>query len=151
MKLKLAALALGLTAATAVIAAKPADTISARQANFKVMGKSFKGILDELKAPAPSAAVFQANAAALAKAATKVAGGFPKGSGPESGAKTHALPVIWEKNPDFRAAAAKLVTASRAMDAAAKTGNVDQIKAAIPALGGSCKGCHETFKSKDRD
>ena len=100
---------LGLTSASFVaVAASPAKTIETREANFKVMGKAMKGMFDQFKTPAPDMAVIKASAAALSQAAPKVAGHFPKGSGPESGVKTHALPAIWEKPADFKAAVAKL-------------------------------------------
>lgn len=146
----LGALALGLAAIPAVsVAASPASTIAARTANFKAIGKAFKGVLDQFKTPAPDVAVIQASAATLVTASAKVAGHFPKGTGPASGVKTHALPAIWEKPADFSAAAAKFVAASKAFQVAAASGNMDQIKGAIPALGGSCKGCHDQFKAKD--
>ncbi len=33
------------------------------------------------------------------------------------------------------------------LNAAAKTGNLDSIKAAVGAVGGSCKACHDAFRS----
>jgi len=137
------------TASTVATAGSPTAAISAREANFKAIGKAFKGIIDQTRSPAPNMAVIQASANIIAAAAPKVGGTFPKGSGPESGAKTHALPAIWEKPVEFNAAVAKLVSGSKAMQAAAASGNLDQVKAAIPGLGGSCKGCHDQFKARD--
>ncbi len=148
--ISLALAALGLASVSvAAIAAKPADTIAARQANFKLIGKSFKTIIDQMKAPAADMALVQSSADALAKASTKVHGLFPKGSGPESGVKTHALPAVWEKPADFKAAADKLVLGTKAMQKAAKSGDMAQVKAAFPGVGGACKGCHDQFKGKD--
>ena len=142
--------ALGLaTLSVMAVAASPADTIAARQANFKVMGKSFKGIMDQMKAPAADFAVLKTNADALAKAAGKVHGFFPKGSGPEAGVKTHALPAIWQKPAEFKLALAKLADGTKAMQSAAKTNDIAQVKAAFPGVGGACKGCHDQFKAKD--
>lgn len=146
--LVLAAVAGGLGAG-AVMAASPQQTIQARQANFKVIGKSFKGMLDEGRKPAPDINVYRVNADALAKAATKITGHFPKGTGPEAGVKTSALPAIWAKPGDFKAAAAKLVAASAKLNTAAKSGNLDATKAALMAVGPTCKGCHDQFKAKD--
>jgi cytochrome c556 len=137
------------SAATIVTAASPSQKIAARQANFKVIGKSFKGIMDEMKKPSPNMALIKTNADALQKASTRVTDFFPKGTGPESGVKTHALPVIWERGSEFRASAGKLTAAAADMNAAAKSGDSARIKAALPALGSSCKGCHDTFKAKD--
>lgn len=146
----LVAAAIGIgSVGVAALAAPPAKTIEARQGNFKLIGKSFKGIMDQMKSPTPDMAAVKANAAALNGAAGKVAGFFPKGTGPESGVKTHALPAIWEKNADFKAAAVKLVAASKGMQAAANSGDINQVKAAFPALGGACKGCHDQFKARD--
>ena len=146
----LVAAALGLaTASVMAVAASPANTIAARQANFKVIGKSFKGILDQMKAPTADFAVIKTSADDLAKAAGKVHGFFPKGTGPEAGVKTHALPAIWEKPADFKLALAKLVDGTKAMQKAAKTNDIAQVKAAFPGVGGACKGCHDQFKGKD--
>ena len=135
--------------ATCAIAAKPADTIAARQANYKQIGKAMKGIGDELKKPEPSVPVIQASAKTIVGMAPHVLKWFPKGSGPESGIKTSALPVVWEKWPEFKVAAVKMLSASKALNAAAATGDLAKIKPAVGALGGTCKGCHDTFKSKD--
>ena len=135
--------------ATCAIAATPADTIAARQANYKQIGKAMKGIGDELKKPDPSVPVIHAGAKTIVGLAPHVLKWFPKGSGPESGVKTGALPAVWEKWPEFKLAAVKMLTASKALDAAAVTGDLAKIKPAVGALGGTCKGCHETFRAKD--
>ncbi|MDE2403697.1 MAG: cytochrome c [Sphingomonadales bacterium] len=146
----MAALAIGALAfGGAALAASASTTIQARQANFKQLGKGMKAVMTELKADAPNVDAIKAGAALIDGAAPKVAGFFPKGTGPEAGVKTEALPVIWQKGPEFKAAAEKLVNASKGLNAAAATGDVARIKAAAGALGGACKGCHDTFKAKD--
>ena len=138
-----------LAGGTLALAATPSDVISARQANFKVMGKGMKGSFDELKQPTPSIEVLKTNANAIAGAAVKVAAGFPAGTGPEAGVKTSALPAIWARPDEFRADADKLVKAAQAYSQAAATGNVDTAKAALMQVGGTCKGCHEDFRAKE--
>ncbi len=135
--------------ATCAVAATPADTVAARQAHYKQIGKAMKGIGEELRKADPSVPVVQANAKTIVGLAPHVLKWFPKGSGPEAGVKTGALPVIWEKWPEFKVAAVKMLTASKALDAAAATGDLAQIKPAVGALGGACKGCHESFRAKD--
>ncbi len=139
--------AAGVTA-TAAWAATPAQTISARQANFKQMGRAFKAVGDQLKQSAPDVATIRTNATIIAQSAGRVHSGFPRGSGPEAGVKTAALPIIWQDNRDFQAKANQLVGAARGLKRAADGGNLDAIKAAVPALGGACKGCHDKFKGK---
>ena len=146
----LLATAFGLmTASVVAVAASPADTIAARQANFKVMGKSFKAIMDQMKAPTADFAVIKSSADNLAKAASKVHGFFPKGTGPEAGVKTHALPAIWAKPADFKLALGKLADGAKGLQKAAKTNDIAAVKAAFPAAGGACKGCHDQFKARD--
>ncbi|MEY4160414.1 MAG: hypothetical protein RLZZ136_1035 [Pseudomonadota bacterium] len=134
---------------TTASAGSPSTAISARESNFKAIGKAFKVIRDQTGTPAPNFAAIRASANTIAALAPKVGSTFPKGSGPESGTKTHALAVIWEKPQEFNAALAKLVNGSRAMQAAAASGAIDQVKATIPVLGGACKGCHDQFKARD--
>jgi len=146
----MAALALGaLVLGGTAFAASAGDTIQARQANFKQMGKGMKAVMTELKADSPNVDAIRAGVAQINGAAPKVAGFFPKGTGPEAGVKTEALPVIWQKGDEFKADAGKLVDAAKALQAAAATGDLAKIKPAAGALGGTCKGCHDTFKSKD--
>ncbi len=134
---------------SAALFAAPADTITARQANFKAMGRAMKGIMDEMKNPAPNMAVIQASANTLAASAPRIAGGFPRGTGPEAGVKTQALPAIWARNPEFRRSAAATVVATRALQVAARSGDINRVRAAFGATGGSCKGCHDNFRLKE--
>jgi cytochrome c556 len=129
--------------------AAPADTIAARQANFKQMGKGMKAISEQLKSPAPATDAMKAGAVAIDQAAGKVYGYFPAGTGPQPGVKTSALPAIWEKNDEFKADAAKLVKAAAALHAAADSGNVDQVKAQFMVVGGACKDCHQNFRARE--
>jgi cytochrome c556 len=131
-----AALAVAVTA-TAAWAATPAENVAARQNNFKQIGHAQKAISDELKKPSPDVAVLRSSTQVLAGLAPNVHRWFPRGTGVESGAKTGALPIIWQQNAQFN---------GRGLQRAAASGNVDQIKAAFPAVGGACKGCHDTFK-----
>jgi cytochrome c556 len=134
---------------TSAFAGSPGSTVAARESNFKAIGKAFKVIRDQTGTPAPDINAIRASANTIAALAPKVGSTFPKGSGPESGVKTHALAAIWEKPQEFNAALAKLMNGSRAMQAAAASGSIDQVKATIPVLGGACKGCHDQFKARD--
>ncbi len=148
--MKLATIAASLLCcAVAAYAVSPTDTIAARQANFKQMGKGMKAISEQIKSPTPSLEAIKAGAAAIDEAAGKVGGYFPAGSGPQTGVKTEALPAIWQKNDEFKSDTAKLIKAAAAMRVAAGGGNVDQVKAQFASLGATCKECHENFRAKD--
>jgi cytochrome c556 len=141
-----AALAAAGLSVTVAWAATPADTISARQANFKKMGRAMKGVNDQLKRSSPDVGAIRSNAAIMADVAGKVRHAFPRGTGPEAGVETEALPVIWSKNREFTSRMNTLVNATRGLQKAAATGSAAKIKAAFPAVGGSCKACHDTFR-----
>jgi cytochrome c556 len=130
-------------------AATPAQTITARQANFKSIGKATKTIFDELNKDAPSIAVVRANSQILANLSGKVPTWFPAKSGPEAGVKTAALPTIWISNAEFKRAAAAFAKASKALDTTAKKGDLAAIAKVAQGLGATCKGCHDSFKAKD--
>ncbi len=128
------------------LAASPAGIIKVRHQNFEGMGRAMKGLFDELRKPAPNFAVFKASATVLANSAPRIANHFPKGSGPESGLKTDALPAIWQKPGEFTAATNRLVGTTQALQAAVASGNVMQVSKAAGDVGGSCKNCHDTFR-----
>lgn len=140
-----AALAVAVTA-TAAWAATPAETVSVRQNNFKQIGRAQKTISDQLKKPSPDIATIRTSTQVLADLAPQVNRWFPRGTGVESGARTGALPVIWQQTAQFNRHAGQLTSAVRGLQRAAASGNVGQIRAAFPAVGGACKGCHDTFK-----
>lgn len=131
------------------VAATPGATIKARQDNFKAMGRAMKSIGDELKKDAPAFGVIRREAAALEKAGSRVGRFFPKGTGPEAGVKTDALPAIWAKPGEFTAAATGLNRATKALRAAAAGSDAAKVRAAMGATFGACKACHEKFRLDD--
>ena len=58
--------------------------------------------------------------------------------------KTNALPAIWTDPEGFKAAGGVWYAASQKLRA---TTDEASFKAAFPALGASCKGCHEKFRA----
>jgi cytochrome c556 len=140
---------IALFAVALVGAATPASVITARQDNYKQIGKANKAINDELRKPAPSIPVIQANAAVLATLAPRIPSWFPRGTGPEAGVKTAALPAIWQRIPEFQTDARNFAVAANNFRAAAASGDVNRVRAAFPAVGAACRSCHETFRAKD--
>ncbi|WP_286852284.1 cytochrome c, partial [Hydrogenophaga sp. 70-12] len=59
---------------------------------------------------------------------------------------TRAEPAVWTEQAKFKAASEKMMGEVAKLNAAAKTGNLDQIKAAFGAAGASCKACHDDFR-----
>lgn len=146
-----AAAILGLSGATFAYAASPAivSMIKARQANFKEIGGDFKSVNDEIKSGSPNLGSVRSAARDLATRAAGQGKYFGKGSGPESGEKTRALPAIWTDAAGFAQVNANFVKAASALNAAAQAGDVAQLTAARNALGGTCKSCHEKFRQQE--
>jgi cytochrome c556 len=120
-----------------------------RHENFEAMGDAMKTIGDELKAEATDPAKIKAAAATINGFAPKLPGWFPAGSGPQDGIKTDALAAVWTDAPGFAAAAAKFKDEAPKFAAVVETGDKAAIGAAMQALGGTCKGCHDKFKAED--
>lgn len=146
----LALATLGLAASYAAYAATPAVTnaIKARQASYKEIGGAFKSINDELKSGSPDMNSVRPLARDIATRAALLPKYFPKGSGSESGIKTRAKPEIWKDNAAFVKLQGDMITASKALDAAAASGNVAALGAARTSLGGTCKSCHDRFRAE---
>ena len=70
------------------------------------------------------------------------------GEGTDKGLPNRAKPEIWKDAAKFKAASEKMVVEVGKLEAAAKAGNLDAIKAAMGAVGGSCKACHDDFRAE---
>jgi cytochrome c556 len=137
-------------AGVAVAAAPSAiDAIKARQAGFKEIAGDFKAISDELKTGSPDWNSVRTSAHDLSTRAPGQARLFVRGSGPEAGVRTRALPAIWADAPGFARANAEFVRAAAAFDAAGQRGDLAGLVSARAALGATCKGCHEKYRASD--
>jgi cytochrome c556 len=133
-----------------VAAVDPHTVIPARQAGMKDVGRTFKGINDQLKSSAPDAKALKDGSAHLADLARQVPSWFPAGTGPEAGIKTAAKADIWTQPADFRAKAVALATATRALaDGAARSSDPAVLTPLVREVGGACKACHTTYKTQD--
>jgi cytochrome c556 len=70
------------------------------------------------------------------------------GEGTEKGADTKAKAEIWSDQAKFKAAQEKFLSEAVKLDAAVKTGKLEDLSVAFKGVGGACKGCHESFKAK---
>ena len=117
-----------------------------RHEGMEQIGKSTKSIKRQLDSSTPDVAEIQKAAATIVELAAKSPNWFPQGTGPDVG-KTGAKPEIWQNYPDFAAKDRDFGRAAQAFDAAAKTGDLTQIKAGFADLGKSCKACHDKYRS----
>lgn len=145
-----AAIALSIGLCGGALAATPQQTIESRQANFKAMGTAFKGINDELKKDTPDTALVRANARKMKDLSAQLPKWFPKGSGPETGSKTGALPVIWTDGAGFAKASNDLGAEIDRLQQAAGSSDLSALRAQVRATGAACKSCHQTFREPDK-
>ena len=68
--------------------------------------------------------------------------------GTDKGAPTRAKPEVWKDPAKVKDLAGQDEAEAEKFDAAAKTGNLDNIKAALGALGKACKACHDDYRAE---
>lgn len=126
--------------------AKPEDAVKYRKAAFTVMAAHFGRVGAMVQGRVPfDAAAAQANLEVANTMAKLPFTAF--GPGTDAG-DTRAKPNIWSDNVKFTAAANKMVEEMGKLNTAAKSGNLDQIKAAFGPVGGACKACHDDFRKE---
>jgi cytochrome c556 len=118
-----------------------------RHEGMETIGDANKVLRRELAGSSPNLGAVRSSAAGIANLSRKASGWFPKGTGPELG-KTGAKPEIWQNWPDFTGKLHNFQGAAKAFDAAAKSGNLNTIKARYADLGGTCKACHDKYRAE---
>ena len=127
--------------------AKSEDAIKYRQSALFVMGQHFGRIGAMANGRIPFAAkAATENAEIVASMAKLPWAAF--GPGTDKGAPTKAEPEIWTEAAKFKEHNEKLMAESTKLVAAAKTGNLDTLKASFGATAGTCKACHDAFRAK---
>lgn len=137
-------LCIALCAATGLFAAlpasaqfqKPEDAIKYRKAGFTLMVNN--------KAPF-DAKVAAENAELLTHLAALPAAGFVAGT--DKG-ETRAKPEIWTEADKFKGGMTKMQDEITKLNAAAKTGDLAQLKTAFGAAAQTCKACHDNYRKE---
>ncbi len=140
----LASVAAALAMPAAAQFAKPEDAVKYRKASFTVMGAHFSRLGAMASGRAPFDAKVAAENADLVATLSKLPwAAF--GDGTDKG-ETRAKPEIWKDAAKFKEAEDKFMGEAAKLQAAAKTGNLDALKTAFAAAGGTCKACHDNFR-----
>lgn len=122
--------------------ATPQDAIQYRKDTLKEMQQNFKRVADMASGRVPYEAKTAEDSAQKAAELIKLPwAGF--GPGTEGG---KAKPAIWKEQDRFRDLATRSEGEVAKVAVAAKTGNLDAIKAAIGPAGASCKACHDNYR-----
>ena len=124
--------------------AKPEDAIKYRKAGFTLSAAHF----GRLGAMAQGKVPFDAKAAAESADVLAVVSKLPFTAFVEGSDKgeTRAKPEIWKESAKFKEAADKNQAEVAKLVAAAKTGNLDNLKAAFGSAAPTCKACHDHFR-----
>ncbi|GAB2488618.1 MAG: c-type cytochrome [Comamonas sp.] len=142
--LALATALAGFAAPASAQFAKAEDAVKYRQSALFVMGQHFGrlGAMANGKIPFDGKAA-EANAEIVADMAKLPWAGFEAA---HEGGK--AKPEIWKEQAKFKDLAEKMQAETVKLAAAAKTNNLDNLKAAFGPAASSCKSCHDSFRNK---
>jgi cytochrome c556 len=135
-------------------AAGPAEIaqIKPRQDKLRDMGGALKAINDDIKRGSIDwDNTVIPNAQTIKDRSVYLLNWFPKGSGPETGKKTYALPVIWQKNDEFQKLGKAMQVEAAKLNEIALKKDEAALKAQVTATGKSCKACHDTYRSPDSE
>jgi cytochrome c556 len=126
---------------------KPEDAIKYRQSALTVMSNH----LGRIGAMAQGRVPFDAGAAATNAQIVTTMSKLPWvafGEGTDKGMPTRAKPEIWKEQAKFKDLQGKMQGEAEKLEAAAKSGNLDSVKAAVGELGKACKACHDDFRAE---
>ncbi len=153
MKMKTNALLAALLASTLTLPAaaqfrKPEDAVKYRQSVMYTMGTHFYG---RVGAMANGRIPYDAKAAADNVEIVAILSKLPWAAfTPDTNGvgKTDAKSAVWTEQAKFKDMSEKMQTEVIKLQAAAKTGDINALKAAFRATGDSCKACHDSFTSQ---
>lgn len=142
--LVLAVLAGGAALPAAAQFAKAEDAIKYRQSALFMMGQHFGRLGAMANGKMPFDAKAAQESADIVVFMSKLPwAGF--GAGTEGG---KAKPEVWKEQAKFHDLSQKMQAEVVKLDAAAKTGSLDNLKAAFGPAANSCKSCHDSFRNR---
>ena len=123
------------------------DAINYRQSAFAVLGHHFGrlGAMANGKMPY-DAAVAAADGDVIAAVSALPFTGFVPGT--EKGHGTKVRPEAWKELPKVKEMEQKMITEVGKVSVAAKSGNLDQLKAAFGPASQTCKACHDNYRAR---
>lgn len=148
VSLVLALSAAALAAPASAQFAKAEDAIKYRQSALTVLGTHFARLGAMANGKAPYDAALAAADADVVLVVSKLPW-HAFGEGTDKGRETAARPEIWQEQAKFkeRGEAMQAQVADKLVPAA-RSGNLDQLKAAFGPTAQSCKACHDDFRRK---
>ncbi|MBN8558106.1 MAG: cytochrome c [Proteobacteria bacterium] len=144
--LALAVAALAVPALAQQQYAKAEDAIHYRQGAFTLLGYHFGSLGAMVQGKVP----FNAAQAAIDGDVIAIASKLPFHAFAEGSDKGHtgAKAEIWKEQAKFTDLRDKMQAEVAKVSAAAKSGNLDNLKAVFGAAGQSCKNCHDNYRRR---
>ena len=141
-----AALVIGATLSlNAAAQAKPEDLVKQRKAALTLVGKYFGPIGAMVQGKAPyDAKIVARNAGYLETLSAMPWDGFDAST--ESFKETRAKPELYKEKAKFDQMATDVQGALAKLNAAAKGGDQNAVKAAFGDVGKACKACHDAYR-----
>ncbi len=126
---------------------RPEQAIKYRQSAMTLMGAHFGRLNGMAQGRIPFDATVAADNAHLVALLAKLPfNSF--GPGTDKGLPNRAKPEVWSEAGKFKEAVEAFQAEASKLDAAGKSGDLAQIKAAVGAVGKTCKACHDAFQSE---
>ena len=126
---------------------RPEQAIKYRQSVMTLLGSHFGRLNGMAQGRVPfDAAVAADNAHLVAMLSKLPFNSF--GPGTDKGLPHRAKPEVWSESVKFKEAAEAMQAETLKLEAAGKSGDLAQIKAAVGAVGKTCKSCHDTFQAE---
>ena len=123
---------------------KPEDAAKYRQGAFTVMGAHFGRLGAMASGRAPYDAKMAQDNAAVVEFMSKLPwAGFTAES---QSVKSKAKADVWSDKAKFDQGAEKMMVEVAKLNVAAKTGNLDALKAAFGETAKTCKACHDAYR-----
>ena len=125
------------------------DVANQTQTTMKATGRAMGGLAPMVKGEKPyDQAVVDTSLAQLEETAKKLPAMFPDSiKGLKIEGDYSSSPKVWEDKAGF---AAKIDSFAKAVtEVKGKIKDLDSLKAAVPAIGKECSGCHETYRLKN--
>ena len=124
--------------------AKPADAIKYRQGVFQVMGFHSQRLGSMVKNERPyDKSIAQNDASLIEMMSRQLDAVFPAGSDMVPSKARHD---VWQNEADFKQKLEEFKAAAQKLNTAARSGDVNLLKAAFSATAQSCKACHEDYR-----
>lgn len=122
------------------------DVIAFRTYLMENVGDNAKELNDKIKAGKLKEA--KLNAQAIALHSTRIADLFPKGTMSET---SRAKAEIWQKWDEFEKSAGTLRNEADQLALVIADGKTDAVKDQLKKVFGTCKSCHDSFRTPDKD